>query len=838
MYRLEAGPVNRVFNLELNSADLGQMVVTLYQGACGTLRALDCNQGKERSVNLRNVTIESNSTYFIAVSSLEGATGTFDLCYSYAADENQCNKQPTLTVMSTSLGSPLSGPYVSGEEVEFCYTVFGFENASCNYLQGILPFFGPGWSEDSFNADGSPKNITQPLLTQGRTSFTTSNPVCEGDPAGVWNWYEAGVISYNLNSTNPMGYRFGDDVDAGWVFLNSFDPTCFEFDDACCTNPTSDPNQSYGDDNYPVCGGGLSHEWTVCISLTTRITTTPSPDNDCMVGFKTFADGELGAFRSNSCSRDRVTYLNAAKGFAPQPTFSAATAAVSELELCPQETFTLDIEVDDPEARLYWFDGQGKLFVAEPGTKSITLTAPLTGKETYEIYATSGNASEPLLIDVSAKTEIDAVIEQSPEQVCDGEPVTLTAVMADGTSLSSATIAWSDGSDSETLMLTDWVETYTVDLSEAGCSTTLTHQINSFRPSQVTLEGSDIICQGDEAVLELNLTGISPWTIVLGTPAGETTLVLDEATFTEAYTPDSNLNFTVVTATDGNGCAVEVDGQFEVVVNADPQVQADTEVTLFCNEGVELQATAIDPTIDYLFEWFDQGGTELGTGQLIEVDETGVYTLITTDNSTGCQVTNEVEVLDSPEETLEIEIVNGTSIDLSQGLEVQLEVLTNLELDEVNTVTWTGPVGLDCYDCLTPFASPMTDATYIVEVADIYGCIAQLTVDITITDIVTETENSRSLYIPTAFQPGSDNDGSFCVFDDGQSGAVISLEIFDRWGSKVFAAMDASLGAPTACWDGTKGGQILEQGVYVYKASVTYPGEKESILSGSLTLVR
>ena len=748
-----------------------------------------------------------------------------------ASDLNQCNKQPSLEVVSTSLGSPLSGPYTSGEEVEFCYTVTGFENVSCNYLQGVLPFFGPGWSEESFDADGSPKNITQPLTTQGRTSFTTSNPVCEGDPAGTWNWYEEGVISYNLNSTNPMAYRFGDDIGAGWVFLNSFDPTCFEFDDACCTNPTADPNQSYGDDNYPVCGGGLSHTWNVCFSLTTRITSESSPDNDCMVGFKTFADGELGAFRSNSCSSDRVIYVNAGIQYRSEPT-SQSTSDLIQLELCPQETYSLELDIDESVTRVFWVDDQGELFVADPGTEAITLTAPLSGEKVYEVYLSNGRVSEPIIVEISVNPDLDAVVEQSPEQVCAGEPVTLTAMMSDGSSLSSTTISWSEGSDTESIALTDWIDAYTVDLNNAGCSTTLRHEINSFPQSQISLEGSDIICQGEEASLKLNLSGTAPWTVVLTDAAGEMqTMEVTEATYTESFTPDSDLVFTIVSATDGNGCEAEVDGQFEVLVSDDPQIQTESEITKFCNQNVELQATAVDPASDYRYEWINTTGDLVGQGQSIEVIDVGQYTLVTTDINTGCQLSRNVQVLESPDE-LQIDLVNDTNISLSQGATVQLEVLVNLQQDEIATVIWNGADGLDCTDCLTPTARPTTDAIYSVEVTDIYGCSARLSVNINVTD------QSRSLYIPTAFIPGSAQESMFCVLDNGQSGAVVSMEIYDRWGSRVFSAQNADLSSTEACWDGTSNGQVLEQGVYVYKVSVQYPDEDDSLVSGTITLLR
>ena len=312
---------------------------------------------------------------------------------------------------------------------------------------------------------------------------------------------------------------------------------------------------------------------------------------------------------------------------------------------------------------------------------------------------------------------------------------------------------------------------------------------------------------------------------------GTQSLNIDDASYTESFSPTSDLNFAIVSATDANGCLAEIDGQFDIVVSENPEVVTDMEVTKFCNQNVELVATALDPTSDYSYDWINTTGDLIGQGQFVEVVNSGEYTLVTTDINTGCQTSYPVNVLESADE-LQIDLVNDPNITLSQGEEVQLEVEVNIEDDEVDFIIWNGPVGLDCYDCLSPIARPSSDVTYLVEVTDIYGCTAQLTVNITVTG------QAKSLYIPTAFQPGKLGESMFCVFDDGESDATISLEIYDRWGAKVFVAHNESLGSTSACWDGTSGGQLLEQGVYVYKVSVKYPEEAESLLSGSITLIR
>jgi len=746
-YLISPSQDKRVLNVEINSTDVERVLVTVYQGDCSSLSSIDCNQGKGRSVNLRNILLESGAAYFVAVSSTDGSQGQFDLCYSFSEDENACNTKPALTIISTSEGSPHTGPYKPGEVVELCYTVSGFENQSCNYLQGIVPFFGEGWSNSSFDSDGQPINVTQYLEAQGNTMFTTANPVCEGDPAGSWIWQEEGNITYNLNSSNPMSYRYGDHISSGWVFLNAFDPSCFEFDDACCINPTDDPNLSYGDDDYPMCGRGITQEWKVCMALTVGTSQDCQNENDCMVGFKTFADGEIGAYRSNSCSRDRMAYLNAAALCCTAPQLQPA---VTQFEICPEESLTIDLGLDDTAAGVYWFDEDDILHVEARGSESIIIEPKSAGQYIYEIYATNGCLSQPLIIEVKVVSEIDAIIIQDPPQVCAGDPITLKVEMMDGTTLDDTEILWNDtsGSAVDQITLDSWVDSYSVSLSKNGCRATIDHLVSTFAQSELTLSGSNEICKGENAMLELNLAGTAPWTITLESDDGDSeTMTISDPIFTEELFPDETVIYEIVSATDGNGCDANVDASLEILVHDLPEITTAAEVLMYCDQAVELTATNSIPGVVYTYDWLDDSQQIVGSGEAVSISEIGNYIVNVTDTQTGCKTTENITVSVDPQE-LQIDLAQGNQLELKEGSAILLNVTSNLEISELATITWTGPSGLDCYDCLTPTASPLTDAEYFLEITDIYGCTDQLSIRIRITD------KSRKLYIPSVFQPG------------------------------------------------------------------------------------
>jgi gliding motility-associated-like protein len=60
------------------------------------------------------------------------------------------------------------------------------------------------------------------------------------------------------------------------------------------------------------------------------------------------------------------------------------------------------------------------------------------------------------------------------------------------------------------------------------------------------------------------------------------------------------------------------------------------------------------------------------------------------------------------------------------------------------------------------------------------------------------------------------------------------MSVYDRWGNPMFETGDYAQG-----WDGTKDGQPVQEGVYVWKIKCVHqPGEQEKQYVGSVTVVR
>jgi gliding motility-associated-like protein len=91
-------------------------------------------------------------------------------------------------------------------------------------------------------------------------------------------------------------------------------------------------------------------------------------------------------------------------------------------------------------------------------------------------------------------------------------------------------------------------------------------------------------------------------------------------------------------------------------------------------------------------------------------------------------------------------------------------------------------------------------------------------------------------YVPNAFTPDNDEYNQFFtpVFTSGFDPYNYTLLIFNRWGEVLFESNNAEVG-----WDGTYGGQIVQDGTYVWKITYKIDGvDKRQEATGHVTLIR
>ena len=86
-----------------------------------------------------------------------------------------------------------------------------------------------------------------------------------------------------------------------------------------------------------------------------------------------------------------------------------------------------------------------------------------------------------------------------------------------------------------------------------------------------------------------------------------------------------------------------------------------------------------------------------------------------------------------------------------------------------------------------------------------------------------------------AFSPNADGQNDVLqVKDENCDYPSFSLQIFDRWGNKVFETFDMK-----TSWNGkNKNNQELDPGVYVFKCVYSTAVEESKTMAGNVSLVR
>ena len=201
------------------------------------------------------------------------------------------------------------------------------------------------------------------------------------------------------------------------------------------------------------------------------------------------------------------------------------------------------------------------------------------------------------------------------------------------------------------------------------------------------------------------------------------------------------------------------------------------------------------------------------------------YSFTVTDNK-GCQITESVNLPQPPPLTA---IFNDKLMTLKLGDSIQLTPLLNFA---PRSLKWTPSQFLDCDTCLTPMALPKASINYKLEAFDEKRCSVFQQINIKLSP-------ERNIFAPTIFSPNGDAQNDFfTVFSDGTVERIKILEIYDRWGEKVFMNHNFLPNIENEGWDGIFKGKDAEAGVYIYYFTVIFKDGKEATIQGELSLAR
>ena len=143
---------------------------------------------------------------------------------------------------------------------------------------------------------------------------------------------------------------------------------------------------------------------------------------------------------------------------------------------------------------------------------------------------------------------------------------------------------------------------------------------------------------------------------------------------------------------------------------------------------------------------------------------------------------------------------------------------------------WTPSSDLDDPTSPNPVATPTQTTTYTALFND--GICAAID-SVTISVIDPDDLPCDLVYLPTAFTPNGDNvNDAYGISNPYAIDDLISMEIFDRWGGRVFATDN-----PFERWDGNFKGQPVNSGVMLYRVRFRCNGVEDTNV-GSFSIIR
>ncbi|HRH70641.1 MAG TPA: gliding motility-associated C-terminal domain-containing protein [Flavobacteriales bacterium] len=401
-----------------------------------------------------------------------------------------------------------------------------------------------------------------------------------------------------------------------------------------------------------------------------------------------------------------------------------------------------------------------------------------TGAATQTIHpTTSGTYSVAVTTPQNCTATFDAEVTLVPIVVVDlGNDTTIclgsSVVLNAGNP--GLSYAWSTGATSQSISVQS-AGTYSVVVGNGSCTATDAIVIATQAPPLDVLQ--DVTqCSGQAALLDAGNAGC--------------TYLWSQGTNAQTLAVNASGTYSVI-VTDPIGCS----GTFDAVVQlvAPPVVQLGPD-TVLC-DGEALVVDAGNPGSSYL--WSDGS-----TARTITIREPGTYTALV--NNGLCQRSDAIVVAFDPSPAQMATRQFHTCLGEDQQY-VRLDAGNPGSRYEWSTGEHAQVILAGAY------------GWYVVEVTNQFDCAGR--------DSAQVIEYCPSaIFIPNTFTPNGDgtNDTFIPV---GKNIAAMHLYVFDRWGDLLFESDD-----PTMGWDGTYGGEVVKNDIYVWRLSYKFFEDKDGAI--------
>lgn len=451
---------------------------------------------------------------------------------------------------------------------------------------------------------------------------------------------------------------------------------------------------------------------------------------------------------------------------------------------------------------------------------------------TYTVLVTdSKNCSTSTNYSVTQNPQIIATTVDPPEFLCPSQSTTLVA-NATGGSGAGYIFTWNNGLGVGQSHLVSPTSTtiYNVNVEDAavlgcmGVATEVVVNVSDYSQLNFQAYSSQTLCEGDSALVTSVLTGAVnnfQYTWSNGVTSQESFYVV----------PTENTTYSV-SAT--NDCNQTINAFVEIGLIKMPIINILPGKATRCGpQSVEFKNNSIPPVgTEYEYTWiFENKVVSTAMEPNYTFKQTGTFPIVLKINDRGCVVTDTAQV--------KISISDPPIAQFSYSPE---------EIKELNPTVYFYNKSFDANYYKWYFTAQESDSS---EVENPYYQYADTGIfkvkliaykivgDSTCRDTIVKELRINpeiTLFVPSAFTPNGDNfNGLF--FAKGINLKEIYMEVYDRWGAKVYETPDRT--DLKAGWDGTYKGQPAKQDVYIYRIVIKdYKGKEYAPFIGNVTLLR
>jgi len=203
----------------------------------------------------------------------------------------------------------------------------------------------------------------------------------------------------------------------------------------------------------------------------------------------------------------------------------------------------------------------------------------------------------------------------------------------------------------------------------------------------------------------------------------------------------------------------------------------------------------------------------------ITISETGTYTFTAIDtcgNSGSAQIVITDSDFSLPENFIELSIVERGACD-SLVFAADIESFPALE-----SIEWSNGSNIDTVPILVP-------GNYTITVTDVCGNTATAE-----REIIFDNLKFPNIFFPvTGIHEENRFFKPYVECPDFFTGDSYILEVYNRWGNKVFETTNVNIG-----WNGNHSGTNAPEGVYIFRSSWTDSNGNDQKANGNVTLVR